>query len=100
MKKFQRPVQKRRAQLKIADQALKQSSLGQRRRLDGMAKLQARAGRGLTFKLAKRTVEKDGTESSSGEESEEEEEDRPFEPLLVWQSPHQGGECKGLPSRL
>jgi hypothetical protein len=99
-KKFQRPMKKRRAYKKEADVALKQSSLGVRRSMDGMARLRERAGRGLTFKTKSRLPEKDGTASSSGEESEEEKEDRPFEPLMVWRSPHQGGECKGLPSRM
>lgn len=110
-KKFQRPFQvpKRRAarsgnnHLSAVDQALKASSLGQRRRMDGMAKLMARAGRGLAYKLpvAKRD---DGTdeESDSDEEKEEKNEDeRPFEPLKVWTSPHvEEVEAKGLPSRM
>jgi len=60
-----------------------------------MAKLMARAGRGLSYKLPeKRTCDGD----SSDEESEEEkEEERPFDPLCVWTSPHQGGEPKGIP---
>ena len=89
---------KRRAYKGGADEALKQSSLGVRPRMDGMAKLLARAGRGLHFKLPSRSsADKDDTASSSGESSDEEEEDRPFEPLMVWKSPHQGGEARGLP---
>ena len=98
LKKFQRPMLKRRAYKGGADEALKQSSLGVRPRMDGMAKLLARAGRGLHFKLPSRSsADKDDTASSSGESSDEEEEDRPFEPLMVWKSPHQGGEARGLP---
>jgi hypothetical protein len=98
-KRFQRPMTKRRAYSKQADAALKQSSLGARKSMDGMTRLRARAGLGLAFKSKQQNAEKDGT-ASSDEESEEEKEDRPFEPLMVWQSPHQGGEAKGLPSRM
>eukprot|EP00591_Stephanopyxis_turris_P006947 CAMPEP_0195522264 /NCGR_PEP_ID=MMETSP0794_2-20130614/20244_1 /TAXON_ID=515487 /ORGANISM="Stephanopyxis turris, Strain CCMP 815" /LENGTH=128 /DNA_ID=CAMNT_0040651979 /DNA_START=110 /DNA_END=492 /DNA_ORIENTATION=+ len=45
-KKFQRPMTGRRAYDKQAEHALKKASLGQRRRMDGMSKLMARAGRG------------------------------------------------------
>ena len=38
--------------------------------------------------------------SDESEIEEEKEPERPFEPLMVWQSPHQGGEAKGLPPRL
>jgi hypothetical protein len=84
---------------KGADEALERSSLGQRRRMDGMAKLMARAGQGLHFLPKRKKIDGD-TASSSGESSDEGEEDRPFEPLQVWKSPHQGGEAKGLPSRM
>ena len=84
--------------------ALKQSSLGQKRRFDGMAKLLARAGKGLNYKLPNTTKQnKDGTESESGSDDEEEdakEPDTPFEPLCLWTSPHDGGESKGLPPRM
>ena len=36
----------------------------------------------------------------SSDEEENKEEDRPFEPLMVWTSPFQGGEAKGLPSSM
>ena len=85
-RKFQRPFSKRR--VKDADHALKRSSLGQRRRMNGMQKLLARAGRGLSYKLPTvRRSDHSGTDESESEE-EEEEEDRPFEPLQVWTSPH------------
>ena len=93
---------KRRAYGKSADAALQQSSLGQRRRMNGMAKLLARAGRGLSYKLPQTKKEDGDTDESSDSEDEDEERepDRPFEPLQVWTSPHQGGEAKGLPSTL
>lgn len=71
-----------------------------------MSKLLARAGKGLTYKLPDRGEEgrgegddddDDGSENCEGDEKEE---DRPFEPLMVWQSPHNGGEAKGLPPKL
>lgn len=74
--------------------------------MDGMSKLLARAGKGLTFKLPDKGEGMDGedcekdSDEEEGEEEEEEEEDRPFEPLMVWQSPHNGGEQKGLPPKL
>jgi len=67
-----------------------------------MAKLMARAGKGLSFQLPG-GPKRDGDCSGTGSESEsegEKEPERPFEPLMVWQSPHQGGEAKGLPPRL
>lgn len=96
-KTFQRPMLKRRAYGKNAELALKGSSLGPKRRMDGMQKLMARAGRGLAFKLpeAKKNQTSDDTEESESED--EKEEDAPFEPLEVWKSPHQGGAPKGLP---
>ena len=93
---------KRRAYGKQAEDALKRSSLGQRRRFDGMAKLLARAGKGLTYKLPSKDSKNDsdtGSESDSDMEDKNKEPDRPFEPLMVWQSPHQGGEPKGLEPR-
>jgi hypothetical protein len=99
-KPFQRPFQKRRNQ--AADLALRRSSLGQRRRMDGMAKLLARAGRGLHFKAPEKPKNHDesGTDCSDDEE-EEENEERPIEPLLLWRSPHnEGVEAKGLPPTL
>ena len=108
-KKFQRPMTKRRAYNKQADDALRHSSLGQRRRMDGMAKLMARAGRGLAFKLPAqpKTDADTDQESCSEDETEENIEDRPFEPLCLWISPHEQKEqgetdivAKGLPPRL
>lgn len=96
-KKFQRPMTKRRAYNKNADEALKRSSLGPRRRMDGMSKLMARAGRGLKYKFPRREGEFD--EHSDSEENDEDakkENERPFEPLLLWTSPHEGGEAIGL----
>jgi hypothetical protein len=101
-KKFQRPMTKRRSYDKSAEAALQKSSLGPKRRMNGMAKLLARAGRGLTFQLPvhKKTDGDDtGSESESDDEDKAKEPDRPFEPLQVWTSPHQGAEPKGLMPR-
>ncbi len=69
-----------------------------------MSKLLARAGKGLRYKLPERNGDGDGDDSDDGEkeeeEEEEQEEDRPFEPLMVWQSPHNGGEALGLPPKM
>ena len=88
---FQRPMIKRRAYQKGADEALKRASLGPKRRMDGMAKLHARAGRGLDFKLAagKKPIKEDGDDTSDDEsESDDQEDKKPFEPLQLWSSPH------------
>jgi hypothetical protein len=101
-KPFQRPMLKRRAYGKAQEEALLNSSLGQRRRFDGMQRLLQRAGRGLNARpLSSGTGKKDGDGSTSEDDSEddEEEEEAPFEPLLLWTSPHQGGEPRGLPSQ-
>lgn len=102
-RKFQRPMTKRRSYDKNAELALKTSTLGQKRRFDGMAKLLARAGKGLSFQLPGGPKNKDGECSGTSDESDsddEKESDRPFEPLMLWKSPHEGGEAKGLPPRL
>lgn len=100
-KKFQRPMTKRRAYNKSADLALKCSSLGAKKRMDGMTKLMARAGKGLTFKLPQKasTYDTDCSTDDSDVESQNED-DRPFEPLLVWTSPHQGADPNGLQPRI
>ena len=100
MTSFQRPMLGRRAYSKHAEVALKQSSLGQKRRMDGMSKLLARAGRGLSFKLP--TTQKTESTSDTEEESDDDNDqtDKPYEPLMVWQSPHNGGTPKGLPSQM
>lgn len=92
---------KRRSYDRRAEEALARGSLGQKRRMDGMAKLMARAGKGLSFKCVNK-VSSGGSDDDSGSESEaeEKEQERPFEPLLVWKSPAEGGEAKGLPPRL
>ncbi len=75
--------------------------------MDGMSKLLARAGKGLTYKLPTSLRHKEGsTDEESGSEDDdddgdnEKEEDRPFEPLMLWQSPHNGGEALGLPPKM
>ena len=107
-KKFQRPVMKRRAYGKQQDEALKRSSLGVKRRMNGMANLLRRSGKGLCYKAPQRAkLHADGESDTEGSSDEEEkEEDRPFEPLCVWNSPHledEDGnpfEAIGLPPRL
>lgn len=100
-KKFQRPMTKRRAYGKQAEAALRSASLGPRRRMDGMAKLLARAGRGLSFKLPEHNgIKNDDTDSNSDSSEGEQEPDRPIEPLCLWKSPHQSGELKGLPPQM
>lgn len=97
---FRRPKEKRRGQQQRDDEALKTSSLGMKKRLDGMKRIWERQGKGIHFKGAKRDESKNEDGSTCGETSDEEEEDRPFEPLRVWISPHQGGEPIGLPTRM
>ena len=66
--------------------------------MDGMAKLMARAGKGLNYK-APQLANQDSDNSDDdddGSDQEEKEDERPFEPLMVWKSPHNGGELKGL----
>ena len=67
-----------------------------------MNRILARCGKPLHYKPPEQKQKRynsDGeTESESDDdEEEEEEEDRPFEPLKLWTSPHQGGEPIGLP---
>jgi len=74
--------------------------------MDGMAKLLARAGRGLAYKLTSSSSDDNNNNNNNNSDSDDsddedttttKEPDRPFEPLRVWQSPHQGGQAKGLP---
>lgn len=95
LKPFQRPKFGRRAYKGQEDDALKRASLGPRRSTGGMQRLFSRAGKGLHF-VSKQRRNTDGSEGSSDEEDDPEEEST-FEPLMVWKSPHQGGEAKGLP---
>lgn len=107
-KPFQRPQLGRRAYDKNSEAALKRATLGQKRRMDGMSKLLARAGKGLNYKTpgrAKGGDDDDGSDGSADEEEEEEDSlmaqlERNYKPLMVWQSPHNGGEAKGLPKVL
>lgn len=100
MTTFQRPMLGRRAYSKTAEAALQQSSLGMKRRMDGMSKLLARAGRGLSFKLPTTQAKKSSSDTEDESDNDEAPRaDAPFEPLLVWKSPHNGGEPKGLPSQ-
>jgi len=101
---FRRPKEERRSKQKHNDEALKHCTLGMAKRMDGMQKIFSRSGRGLHFKLhdpqqQERKVDEDGNTCSESS-SDEEEEDRPFEPLKVWTSPHNGGEPMGLPTQM
>jgi hypothetical protein len=102
LKPFQRPKTGRRAYKANEDLALKQASLGPKRTMGGMARLLSRAGKGLHYTTGKsntKSSEEGGTDESSDEEGDGEN-DRPYDPLMVWNSPHQGGEPRGLPSTL
>jgi hypothetical protein len=87
---------KRRAYNDRSNAALAQSSLGPRKRHDGMSKLLARAGKGLSFQLPGRGLENCDSDDEE-EKGEEKEDEKPFEPLCIWKSPHNGGERLGLP---
>lgn len=100
LKPFQRPKLGRRAYKGKEDELLKKSSLGARRSSGGMQRLLSRAGKGLNFLGKRRKSLGDGETDESSDEDENKEEDRPFEPLMVWNSPFQGGEAKGLPSTM
>ncbi|KAG7352526.1 SNF2 family helicase [Nitzschia inconspicua] len=99
LKPFQRPKLGRRAYKGEENAALKRASLGPRRSTGGMQRLLSRAGKGLHFVQKRLSKDGSGTEDSS-DEDDEQKDDKPFEPLMVWQSPHQGGESKGLPSSM
>ena len=67
-----------------------------------MENIAKRQGKGVNFK-AEKDKKKDGDMEScanTDEEDEEPDDEKPFEPLRVWQSPHQGGIPQGLPSQL
>ncbi len=98
LKPFQRPKLGRRAYKGKEDELLRKSSLGARRSTGGMQRLLSRAGKGLQYLGKRRTRpgDDDGSTEESSDEEENKEADRPFEPLVVWNSPHQGGEAKGL----
>jgi len=101
---------KRRAYDKNANVALKTSTLGQKRRMDGMAKLLARAGKGLTFQLpnSSKPLNEVGTDNSdaSDEDDAPQWEEHKWEPLCLWQSPfeqdenaHESIQVRGLPGQ-
>jgi hypothetical protein len=101
LKPFQRPKMGRRAYKGGEDAALKRASLGPRRSTGGMQRLLSRVGKGLHFVSKRRSNNGSGTDSTDDDDDDDEkEEGRPFEPLMLWQSPHQGGEAKGLPSSM
>ena len=100
LKPFQRPKLGRRAYKGKEDELLRKSSLGARRSTGGMQRLLSRAGKGLHFLGKRRIRDEGGSTDESSDEEENKEEDRPFEPLMVWTSPFQGGEAKGLPSSM
>jgi hypothetical protein len=102
LKPFQRPKTGRRAYKGGEDEALKHASLGPKKISGGMERLLSRAGKGLNFKTLGRLRASSGdTDSSSDDDEDDKEEDRPFEPLCLWISPHQeGGVAKGLPGTM
>ena len=97
-KPFSRPMLKRRAYGKEADEARRRGTLGQRKR-SGMHKL---------FNSKKfivpggfvppKALDSDG-EEVDGSDSDDEEE-APFDPLVVWVSPEFGGDAKGIPDKV
>ncbi|KAL3920273.1 MAG: hypothetical protein SGILL_003346 [Bacillariaceae sp.] len=100
LKPFIRPKLGRRAYKGQENEALRRSSLGPRRSFGGLERIMSRAGKGLNFvSMRQKAKNGSGTEDESDSE-EEKEEERPFEPLMVWQSPHQGGEARGLPKTM
>ena len=102
LRTFQRPSIKRRAYEQRADQALQQSSLGPRKRMDGMQKLMARAGRGLTFQLPKSHPSGETSDESDLDDDNDnaKQDEQPYTPLRLWHSPHEGGTLQGLPPKL
>ena len=99
---FRRPKEERRGKQKQADEALRTCSLGMKRRLDGMQRIQERSGKGIHFQPSKPKHDEGGNTcgETSDEDEDDNEDDRPFEPLRVWTSPHNGGEPLGLPTRM
>ena len=95
-KPFQRPMLKRRAYDKNADRALKVATLGQRKR-SGMHKLLNKKFMAPGGFVAKKKEHGSDSDSSSDEEVAD---DRPFDPLVVWVSPEEGGEAKGIPDKV
>ena len=102
LKPFQRPKLGRRAYKGKEDELLKRSSLGAKRSTGGMQRLLSRAGKGLHFVGKRPRGPNDGStdDSSDDEDDNKKEDERPFEPLMVWNSPFQGGEAKGLASTM
>jgi len=104
-KPFQRPMTKRRSYDKNAELALRTATLGPKRRMDGMAKLMARAGRGLLFPSAGGGVLANAQRANDDTDEDEEDgvqtkKEHPWEPLCVWKSPHDGGPLKGIPDTI
>ena len=107
---FRRPMLGRRAYGGQADEALQRSSLGQRRRADGMSRILARAGRGMAYRLGGRLLPSLGGGEGSASDGDSDDDggradllaqlERNYRPLVVWRSPHNGGEAAGLPGRM
>ena len=100
LKPFIRPKLGRRAYKGQENEALRRSSLGPRRSFGGLERIMSRAGKGLNFVSARNKAQNGSGTDDESESEEEKEAERPFEPLMVWQSPHQGGEAKGLPKTM
>jgi len=99
---FQRPMTKRRAYDQRANGALQSASLGARKRFDGMSNIALRAKKPLHFRAIRAPPKSSDTEGESDSEEEDDGRpkppDQPYDPILLWTSPHNGGDLKGLPS--
>lgn len=91
-----RPMLKRRAYDKSANAALATATLGQAKR-SGMHKLLGKKFQAPGDFVKKKVEHGSDSDSSSDEEAPD---DRPFEPLVVWVCPEEGGECKGIPDKV
>ena len=58
-----------------------------------------RSGKGLNYK-GKKQKENEKENFATDNDEEDPEEEKTFEPLRVWQSPHNGGPPLGLPTQL
>ena len=87
---------KRRAYDKSANAALATATLGQAKR-SGMHKLLGKKFQAPGGFVKKKVEHGSDSDSSSDEEATD---DKPFEPLVVWVCPEEGGECKGIPDKV
>eukprot|EP00934_Nitzschia_sp_Nitz4_P000638 Nitzschia sp. Nitz4//scaffold52_size167869//21055//24830//NITZ4_002260-RA/size167869-snap-gene-0.208-mRNA-1//1//CDS//3329553987//638//frame0 len=99
-KPFLRHGTKRRRGQQEADRALSQSTLGPKKRRPGANSLGSLIGKPLTVVSALNNPSNNGDGEDDEDDESSVEQDRPFEPLLIWTSPHNGGSAKGLPSQI